>query len=103
MKFRGRLVFSSSEKTVSDPLISSGDVTVKKQITAVVLVFGGLKNTVLQYSNIVSHHSNYKLKSPDEKDSHRMMANLVAAVILGFGRFVHGVFKFIFSVISSMA
>ena len=52
----------------------------------------------------MSHsHSEYSLKSPDEKDSHRMLANLFAAVILGFGRLAHGVFKFVFSILSSLA
>gem|GEM_PF-4441491 len=46
----------------------------------------------------MSHsETEYKLKSPDEKDTHRMLANLAAAVIIGFGRLAHGIFKFIFS------
>jgi hypothetical protein len=52
----------------------------------------------------VSHsETEYKLKAPDEKDSHRMFANLAAAVILGFGRLAHGIFKFIFSLLRSLA
>ena len=62
-----------------------------------------MKNTRLKSQFVMGRHSNYRLKSPDEKDSYRMMANLIAAVILGIGRFVHGIFKFVFSVISSLA
>jgi len=54
--------------------------------------------------SLVSHsHSAPNIKSPDEKDSHRMLANLFAGVILGCGRVVYGVFRFMFSVLSSLA
>jgi len=51
----------------------------------------------------VSHESNHSRKYPDEKDSHKMIGNIITAIILGIGRFVYGIFKFLFSIASSIA
>lgn len=56
-------------------------------------------DTILELMSDPKHD----LKSPDEKDIHRMLANITTALILGFGRLAHGIFKFIFSLISSIA
>ncbi|MFB6241281.1 MAG: hypothetical protein ABEJ36_00575 [Candidatus Nanosalina sp.] len=51
----------------------------------------------------MSHSSSYSMKSPNEKDSHRALANLFAGLILAGGRVVYGLFRFAFSVLSSLA